>query len=80
MIFFKFNESRLRFSFNLLGKINIINKTVIISGLNKKKSHFVFMKSENCRPRLVFQTKGILKPTHHIETIPFSSREGKVNL
>ena len=81
MIVFKFNKSRLRFSFNLLEKINIINKTVIISGLNKKKkSHFVFMKSENCRPRLVFQTKGILKPTHHIETIPFSSREGKVNL
>ena len=37
MIVFKFNKSRLRFSFNLLEKINIINKTVIISGLNKKK-------------------------------------------
>ena len=38
MIVFKFNKSRLRFSFNLLKKINIINKTVIISGLNPKKN------------------------------------------
>ena len=85
MILFKFNKTPPRLSFNLLGKINIINKTVIIGRRNicrdiplklfksQKKNHFVFMKSENCRLRLVFQTKGILKPTHHIETIPFSS-------
>ena len=92
MIVFKFNKTRLRLSFNLLGKINIINKTVIIGRRNicrdiplklfkskKKKTHFVFMKSENCRLRLVFQTKGILKPTHHIETIPFSSSGLEIN-
>ena len=35
MIVFKFNKTRLRFSFNLLEKINIINKTVIIGRRNK---------------------------------------------
>ena len=34
MIVFKFNKTRLRLSFNLLGKINIINKTVIIGRRN----------------------------------------------
>lgn len=39
----------------------------------KKKIAFRVMKSENCQLSLVFQNQGILKPTHHIETIPFSS-------
>ena len=34
MIVFKFNKTPLRLSFNLLGKINIINKTVIIGRRN----------------------------------------------
>ena len=34
MILFKFNKTPLRLSFNLLGKINIINKTVIIGRRN----------------------------------------------
>lgn len=70
-IVFIFNKTRLRFSFNLLGKINIKkNKTVIIYTCSNtfrdiplkpfkspKKSHFAFMKSENCRLCLVFQTR-----------------------
>ena len=64
MIVFKFNKTRLRISFNLLGKINITRVEIDFFLKSKKKnSYFVFMKSENCRMRLVFQTKGIVKPT-----------------